>query len=379
VPSGVAAADMDNLLDVRIDDVRAAAYEVPTDFPEADGTLAWDSTTVVVCEVRAGGVTGLGYTYEHQGCVPVIEAKLGPMIHGHDAMDVPGAWVKMQRGIRNMGWPGLVACSLSAVETALYDAKARLLGLPLVSLFGRVKHAVQVYGSGGFTTYPDDRTRAQLQRWVHELQIPRAKIKIGESWGTDVRRDLHRVELARETVGDDVELFVDANGAYSVAQAVRVGYALAEHGVTWYEEPVSSENLAGLRHVRSQVSVDVAAGEYGYHLPYFDTMVDAGAVDCLQVDVTRCGGYGEWLRTAALAAGRSLEVSGHCAPNLSAHVAAATPNFRHLEYFHDHERIEGMLFDGVLSPVDGCLRPDIDRPGHGLTLKPSAADAYRVR
>jgi L-alanine-DL-glutamate epimerase-like enolase superfamily enzyme len=369
---------MGKVLDARIDKVRAAAYSLPTDHPEGDGTLAWDTTTLVVCEVRTGGVTGLGYTYEHQACVPLIEGKLGPLITGHEAMDVPGAWVKMQRGIRNLGWPGLVACSLSAVETALYDAKARLLGIPLASLFGRVRDTVEVYGSGGFTTYPDARTRSQLRRWVHDLRIPRVKIKIGESWGSQVARDLHRVSLARETIGDDVELFVDANGAYNVAQAVRVGHALADHGVTWYEEPVSSDHLAGLRQVRSRLAVDVAAGEYGYHLPYFTTMVDAEAVDCLQVDVTRCGGYGEWLRAAAVAAGHNLEISGHCAPNLTAHVASATPNLRHLEYFHDHERIERMLFDGVLTPVDGCLLPDLDRPGHGLSLSHDVAERYRV-
>ncbi|HET7328191.1 MAG TPA: enolase C-terminal domain-like protein [Nocardioidaceae bacterium] len=362
-----------------IDRVRAAAYVIPTDAPEGDGTLTWDSTTLVVCEVTAGATTGLGYTYADKSCVPLIEDKLASLVQGVDAMDVPGAWASMQRGIRNLGWPGLAACAMSAVETALYDAKARLLDLPLASLLGRCRDAATVYGSGGFTTYDDDRTRSQLRRWVLEQSLGRVKIKIGESWGSNVERDLHRVRLARDTVGDGVELFVDANGGYSVAQAVRVGHALAEHGVTWYEEPVSSDHLAGLRQVRAQTSVDVAAGEYGYDLPYFSHMLQAEAVDCMQIDVTRCGGYGEWLRAAAAAAGHSIDISGHCAPNLSAHVAVATPNYRHLEYFHDHERIEQMVFDGCLSPVDGALRPDLSRPGHGLALKTADAEPYRVR
>lgn len=362
-----------------IDEVRAAAYVVPTDTPEGDGTLTWDSTTLVVCEITAGGTTGLGYTYAHEACVPLIEDKLAPMVKGRDAMDVPAAWTAMQHGIRNLGWPGLVACAMSAVETAVYDAKARMLDISLGSLLGRARPDVPVYGSGGFTTYDDDTTKTQLLRWTEDQHLPRVKIKIAESWGGDPARDLHRVELTRATVGDDVEVYVDANGGYTVAQAVRIGHALADHGVTWYEEPVSSDHLDGLHQVRSQVTPDVTAGEYGYHLPYFATMLQAQSVDCLQVDVTRCGGYGEWLRAAAVAAGSNIEISGHCAPNLAAHVAVATPNLRHLEYFHDHERIERMLFDGTLDPTGGALRPDVSRPGHGLTFKHADAEPYRVR
>ncbi len=123
----------------------------------------------------------------------------------------------------------------------------------------------------------------------------------------------------------------------------------------------------------------MTAGEYGYHLPHFVGLLDAGAVDCLQVDVTRCGGYGEWLRAAALAGAHGIEVSGHCAPNLSAHVMAATPNMRHLEHFRDHERIERMLFDGTLEPDGGTLVPDLSRAGHGLALREREAERYRVR
>src|SRR6202035_4293652 len=141
-------------------------------------------------------------------------------------------------------------------------------------------------------------------------------------------------------IGPDAELFVDANGGYTRKQAVRMALAMADQDVTWFEEPVSSDDLDGLREVRDQVTPDVTAGEYGYDLVYFARMVDAGPVDCLQIDVTRCGGITEWLRAAAVAAARGLQVSGHCAPNLHAHVAAAAQNFRHLEDFHDHVRIE---------------------------------------
>ena len=361
-----------------IDGVTATVYEIPTDRPEADGTLAWSSTTLVIAHVTGGGRTGLGYTYGSGACKPLIEGELAAAVAGHGVLDTGAALQAMVRAVRNVGRPGLVSYAISAVETALWDLKGTLLGLPVCSLLGAVRDTVPVYGSGGFTTYDDAAARAQLERWTGDLGIPRVKIKIGESWGTAQARDLARIAFARNVIGQEAELYVDANGGYTRKQAVRMARAMAEHDVTWFEEPVSSDDLDGLREVRDQVDPDITAGEYGYDLTYFARMVDAQAVDCLQVDVTRCGGITEWLRAAAVAAARGLQVSGHCAPNLHAHVAAAVPNFRHLEYFHDHARIETMLFDGALDPSGGVLRPDPSRPGLGLTLKDANCARYRV-
>jgi len=361
--------------EVAVDAVDAAAYTVPTEVPEADGTLSWDSTTLVTASVRAGPVTGFGYTYANPACVPLIRDTLGGVVTGIDALDVPYGWTQMQHAIRNLGRPGLVSCAMSAVDTAWWDAAAQLLGLPLVSLLGRARAEVPVYGSGGFTAYDDRQLTGQLHQWM-SLSVPRIKIKIGESWGTRVGRDLRRVALTRETVSSDVELYVDANGGYGAGQAIRVGQRLAEWDVRWYEEPVSSDDLVGLRQVRDAVPADVAAGEYGYDLVYFGRMVDA--VDCLQIDVTRCGGFTEWRRAAAVAAAHNLEISGHCAPSLTVPAAAATPNFRHLEWFADHDRIERMLFDGVPDPAGGAAHPDLSIPGHGLHLRAADAQPYRV-
>jgi L-alanine-DL-glutamate epimerase-like enolase superfamily enzyme len=361
-----------------VDGVTAAVYEIPTDQPEADGTLAWSKTTLVTARVAGGGAEGLGYTYAASACKPLIEGELAAAVTGRSVTDTGAAWEAMVRAVRNLGRPGLVGYAISAVDAALWDLKARLLGLPLSRLLGLVREEVPVYGSGGFTTYDDAAARTQLEHWSGDLKIPRVKIKIGESWGARESRDLARIAFARSVIGPETELYVDANGGYSRKQAVRVARAMAEDRVTWFEEPVSSDDLDGLREIRDQVDPDVTAGEYGYDLPYFARMVDAQAVDCLQVDVTRCGGVTEFLRAAAVAAARGLQVSGHCAPNLHAHVAAAVPNLRHLEYFHDHARIEQLLFDGALDPTGGALRPDPARPGHGLTLKEPNAAPYRT-
>jgi L-alanine-DL-glutamate epimerase-like enolase superfamily enzyme len=363
---------------VPVESLTASVYTVPTDSPEADGTLSWEATTMVLVEVRAAGLTGIGWTYGPAACAHIVGELLAGEVVGSDPMNVTGTFESMVRAARNAGRPGVVGYAISAVDLALWDLKARLLDLPLHRLLGAIGESVPVYGSGGFTTYTPERQREQLTAWTVTDRIPRVKIKIGESWGRRPERDLDRIAAARDVIGRQVELYVDANGAYTAAQAIRLMDMAARLDVRWLEEPVSSDDLPGLRHVRDAVTAEVTAGEYGCDLTYFHRMCAAGAVDCLQVDVTRCGGITEWLRVAALAAGHQLRISGHCAPHMHAHVAAAVPNLRHLEWFHDHVRIEEMFFDGTLDPAGGRLRPDPLRAGNGLVLRPDIADRYRV-
>ncbi|MFD7604302.1 enolase C-terminal domain-like protein [Streptomyces mirabilis] len=362
-----------------VDRVGTAVFTVPTDAPEADGTLDWDSTTLVLATVGCGSVTGLGYTYAPAAAARVIDDLLAGVVTGSPALDVPRMNEAMHRAVRNAGLPGVAAQAIAAVDIALWDCKARLLDLPLVRLLGSARDDVPVYGSGGFTTYDDDQQERQLRGWVEQDGIPRVKIKIAESWGRREERDRRRVAQARAVIGDTTELYVDANGGYGAKQALRVSGALADEGVTWFEEPVSSDHLITLAAIRDQAPLEVAAGEYGYTLPYFEHMLAAGAVDCLQADVTRCGGITVWLRAAALAQARGIDISGHCAPHAHAHAAAAVPNLRHLEWFHDHVRIERILFDGVLAPDGGIITPGADgTPGLGLTLNTARAQPYRV-
>ncbi|MGI9007453.1 MAG: enolase C-terminal domain-like protein [Streptosporangiaceae bacterium] len=358
-------------------EVTAAAYVIPTDSPESDGTLSWDSTGLIVVTARAGDQQGLGWSYGSPVSAYLVNDLLAGLVSGTGALDTAAAATAMNRAVRNLGREGIASIAISATDIALWDLKARLLGVPLAGLLGQNRPDVPVYGSGGFICYDEQQTRDQLSGWVNEHKIPRVKIKIGESWGTNERRDQARVALARKVIGAEAELFVDANGAYGTGQAVRAGHWLAGYGVTWFEEPVSSQDLAGLAVIRKQIAADVTAGEYSWTLADSARLLQAGAVDCLQLDVTRCGGITGFAAAAGLAHAYNMPVSGHCAPNAHAHVASATPNLRHLEYFHDHQRIEGLLFDGALDPAGGVLTPDLRRPGHGLAFK--AADAERFR
>jgi L-alanine-DL-glutamate epimerase-like enolase superfamily enzyme len=358
--------------DVAVETLSVSAYTVPTDEPESDGTLEWDSTTIVVVEVRGGGETGLGYTYGPAAIAALIDVELRPIVHGSNAITPLYSCVQLCKHLRNAGHPGIAMCAVSAVDIALWDLKARLQDVSLADLLPRAHEAVPVYGSGGFTSYSLERIRGQLGGWVAE-GIPRVKMKLGR----EPERDPERLDAAREAIGDDAELFVDANGAFAPKQALRWAHRYArEWGVTWFEEPVSSGELDGLGFVREHAPVEVAAGEYAYVAADFRNLL--GRVDCLQADVTRCGGFTGLLRAGALADAHGIALSGHCAPQLSAHGLCAVPRLRHLEYFHDHVRVERMLFDGILEPENGLLRPDRTIPGNGLELKQEDARAFLV-
>jgi L-alanine-DL-glutamate epimerase-like enolase superfamily enzyme len=357
-----------------IERVDVSAYTVPTDEPESDGTAEWGSTTIVVVQVRAGNETGLGYTYAPAAAGVLVEEKLAELVRGRDALAVAAAWEAMASALRNAGRPGIGFCALSAVDQALWDLKARLLDLPLAALLGRARETAPIYGSGGFTSYSLERIRAQLGGWVAD-GIPRVKMKVSR----DPRADPARLDAARQAIGDATDLYVDSNGALSRKQALAWAERFArEWGVTWYEEPVSSADFEGLRLLRDRgpSGLDIAAGEYAYVPADFRNLVENGCVDCLQADVTRCGGITGFLRAGALAAAFGLDLSAHCAPSASVAACCAVPRFRHLEYFHDHVRLEPLIFDGALEPDAGALAPDWSRPGNGLELKTTDAARF---
>jgi L-alanine-DL-glutamate epimerase-like enolase superfamily enzyme len=358
---------------VSVERVTARAFTVPTDTPERDGTAAWDSTTLVLAEAEADGVTGIGYAYGEQVAAELIRSKLAGVVAGLDAMAVPAAWWAMRREVRNSGLPGVCATAISAVDVALWDLKSRLLGRPLAHVLGMVRDRVPVYGSGGFTSYADERLQEQFAGWAAE-GVTACKMKVG----TDPDRDPERVAAARAAVGDDVELFVDANGAYERKQALALAEVFREQGVTWFEEPVSSDDLEGLRLLRDRApaGMRIAAGEYGYDTWYFRRMLQAGAVDVLQADATRCLGVSGFLQAIALADGFGVPISAHTAPALHLHVCCAAGHLAPLEWFHDHVRIEAELFEGAPRIEDGAIRPDPERPGLGLELNSDRAERY---
>jgi L-alanine-DL-glutamate epimerase-like enolase superfamily enzyme len=360
--------------DAEVSGLEVAAYTVPTDEPESDATLAWDSTTIVVVHAHGGGATGLGYTYGPPAAGALVDGTLAGVVRGRDALAPEAAWGAMHAALRNAGQPGIGALALSAVDTALQDLRARLLGLPLFRALGAVRDRVPVYGSGGFTSYTLERLAEQLGGWAAQ-GLGRVKMKVGR----DPDADHARLDVAREAIGE-LPLMVDANGGFDPATALGWTEAYAERGVDWFEEPVSSDDVSGLATVRAGAppGMAVAAGEYAWSRFDARRLLEAEAVDVLQADVTRCGGPTELRRIDAVAAAHNRRFSAHCAPAVTAHAGCACLTLEHLEYFHDHVRLEGLLFDGV-APLDGgALVPDPDRPGLGLELKRADAERYRT-
>ena len=359
----------------RIERVAAEAFVVPTDAPEADGTFEWTSTTLVLCRVTAGGVTGIGYTYAARAASAFIADALAPALVGRDPLDTNAAYVAMRLACRNNGRSGIASAAVSAVDNALWDLKGRLFDAPVVSLLGRARDTVPAYGSGGFTSYTVAELQRQLAAWVAD-GMTRVKMKIGRN----PRDALHRVAAAREAIGADAELFVDANGAYARHVALEQAARFEAQRVTWFEEPVSSDDVEGLSLLveRAPAGMAIAAGEYGYVVYDFRRLLEGRAVDVLQADATRCGGITGFLKAAALAEAWNTPLSAHTAPSVHVHVCSAIANVVHIEYFHDHTRIEQMLFDGAARAQNGLLRADCARPGLGLEFKASDAERYRV-
>ena len=356
-----------------IRDAMVSAYTVPTDYPESDGTLAWNETTLILVRASAADKVGIGYTYADIATAKLIHQTLIPLIRDADALAVPASWSVMRQSIRNLGRPGICSMAIAAVDSALWDLKAKLLDLPLVSLLGAAQESVEIYGSGGFTSYSIQQLQKQFGDWV-EQGIKAVKMKIGR----DPAQDVARVKAARQAIGENTALYVDANGAYSRKQALLMAKQFEEFDVRWFEEPVTSDDLDGLRLIRDRAPsrMDIAAGEYGYDVLYFKRMLDAGAVDVQQADATRCAGISEFLRVGALCDAANTPMSAHTSPSLHLHPCCSLSRLRNIEYFHDHVRIENMFFDGVIQPVDGRLRPDFSRAGMGLEFKKADAERF---
>jgi len=364
-----------NVEAANIKDLKVSAYTIPTESPESDGTIRWNSTTMVLVEIQAAGKTGIGYSYADVSSAFFINKSLKEIIIGKDATQIPFILKTMVESVRNSGNYGVIAMAISAVDNALWDLKAKILNIPLVSLFGKVRDDFWIYGSGGFTSYSIDKLQKQLGGWAAE-GIKQVKMKIGR----EPRKDVERVQKAREAIGKDCQLFVDANGAYNTKQALKMADKFASLDVTWFEEPVPASDLKGLHFIREHApdKINVAAGEYGYNLPYFEQMLNAEAVDVLQADATRCGGISVFLKAGNTCEAHQLPFSSHCAPALHLHPGLSLDSFSTAEYFYDHVRIENLLFDGTPRPVKGALHADMSRPGFGLDFKNKDAEKYRV-
>lgn len=359
-----------------LEDLRILNFEIPTETPEEDGTFQWKSTTLVLVEVKSENTLGWGWTYANRATAELIRDHFQSSLVGKNVFDINDCWNLMNRSIRNLGRPGICSMAIAAVDNALWDLKAKLLKLSLVKLLGQSSESIPIYGSGGFTNYSLRQLEEQVQGWV-EKGIRMIKIKVGR----DLVNDINRVEFLRKLLGDNFEIFVDANGALTPQKALEFSNRIYHLGVTWFEEPVSSDDLQGLKYIRqkSPSGMAITAGEYGYDNFYFRRMLDAGAVDILQADATRCAGITGFLQAAQISEAYQIPLSSHTAPYLHLHPACSLRRFHSLEYFFDHARIEEMFFDISAVIKDGNMYPNLNYAGMGVVFNYDRARPYLVR
>jgi L-alanine-DL-glutamate epimerase-like enolase superfamily enzyme len=359
--------------DLPVQRLDVSAFRVPTS-RYVNGSPASNETTVVIVEAEAGGVRGLGYVYADVETAKLIDSVLKRVILNKNAIQVVSAWGSMRNAIRTQAWPVAGSIAIAAVDTCLWDLKARLLRIPLVNLFGVARAEIPVYGATE-DQYPWPQLEVQLRDWAAD-GMPAVKILVGAS----PDEDLDIVEKASKIAGPNMQLFVDARGAYNSEQAIEKARAFRDLGVVWFEEPVPSNDLEGLRTLRQNkpARMDIAAGREGFDSAYFRKILENGAVDVLKVNATRCAGLTGFLQADSMCQGFKTELSSHAAPSLHAHLCCVAMNARNAEYLSEHARIEQMFFDGALRAGQGRLRPDLTRPGLGLELRVPDLERYRV-
>lgn len=360
---------------MKITDFKVSCYRVPVATEiESDGTLEWRSTTMVFLELQAGSTQGYGYTYGHRGLGLLIHELTSSLVVGQNALDLPRIRGHLQRQIRNEGRQGESAMALAAIDLALWDLKSKILQIPLEDILGRCRDRIEIYGSGGFTSYSKNELEKQMRGWKDQ-GLRRFKMKVG----TDPSQDAERVRFVRSCLGPESELMVDANEAYTSSQALALASSFSTEGVRWFEQPIDSRDWQGLAELRRRLpaGMQLATGEYIYDSWQTRKILHAEAADVIQLDATRCQGFSGFLEAAAVCESYGLKISSHCAPSLHRILGLVVPGMLHLEYFFDHVRIEQMFFGEALNPREGFLGP-VEGLGLGIHPQRKAMEKFAL-
>lgn len=323
------------------------------------------------------GVEGLGQCAGLTATRSLIEDALADVLLGAHPFHIEKLWHDLFWKVRGYGRKGLAFQAISALDIALWDLKAKALGLPLYQLLGPYTESVPVYASGGWTNF-------SLEELIEE-QVGYAargfkaiKLKVGKDFGQSEGEDLARLAAVREAVGEEVEIYVDANNGYTAKQAIRMAGRFEEYNIGWFEEPVLADDIPGLAAVAAATMTPVATGEHEYTKFGFRDLLMANAADIVQPDVGRVGGVTEWLKIAHMAHAFNRPVAPHAFQLVHLHLACATPNLKVVEYLGTYEESDRIWYRDCPQPEDGLLAPFPDRPGLGLELDPETVRAMSV-
>ncbi|MDR2392026.1 MAG: mandelate racemase/muconate lactonizing enzyme family protein [Planctomycetota bacterium] len=337
----------------------------------ADSTRNVGTVGFVVVEIKTdAGRSGVGVTYHEVGGEAVrqlIKLDFAHRLIGRSPLETEALYEETFHYIRGVGRKGLAFCAYSAVDIALWDLKGQMLGLPLYRLLGGVKNVLPVYASGGWTSYSRDELVAEAENMVRR-GYGKIKIKVGVEGGRNPNEDLRRVRAVRDAVGPGVGIMLDANNAWTAATAVRFANRVKELDIMFLEEPVFADDIPGLARYKAGTDLPLATGEHEYTRYGVRDLIVAGAVDILQVDIARCGGFTEMLRIAAMSQAWNLSLAPHGMEHMHMHLLAAVPNGLFLERLFMFEEVADSVFSNPPVPVNGALTLP-ETPGHGMVLK----------
>jgi len=361
---------------MKIVDVKSVLVSIPLEKPKLISTRSIHSREYTVVKVLTDeGIVGIGYTMG--ACASIVEKNLRGLLIDEDPFCVEKLWNKMFYGNLRAGRKGEVIRAISAVDIALWDIMGKAVDKPLYKLLGGYRDKVPVYASGGYYQESKgiDGLVKEMTSYV-EQGFKAVKMKIGR---LSIKEDVERVKAVREAIGDDIQLMVDANNAWDILTAIRIGKELEKYSIFWLEEPVMPDNLHANRKVADALDVPIASGEIEYTRWGFHTLIENRAVDIIQPNAFVCGGISEWIKISALASAWDVPVAPHNAQDIHVHLAAATSNSLNVEYFLPSEDI--IKFSELLiepnKPKDGYMEVP-QKPGLGIDLNEKAIERYKI-
>ena len=378
---------------MHITDVRAVPLSDPV--PKENrhrtdlGTKVKTDATVVLIE-SDDGTTGIGASLGNPPTIQsLVEYELAPLLIDEDPSYTERLWEKLYTGSRwrpslERGYSqpredrrGVTLEAISGLDIALWDLKGKLLDQPVYKLLGAVRDDVRGYASGGWA--PGDEAEAELRGYRDE-GFDAVKMRVVGAEGFAIENTVTRVEAARRGIGDDVELMVDAHGCLDVSTAIRLAKALESYDLAWFEEPVSPDDHVGLAEVRRATTIPIATGEREFTRFDFLRLFDERAVDVVQPDVSRAGGFTEIRRIAAMASARGLRIAPHAWGSgvlfaASIHLAMALANCPILEVSQGHMPLMNDVFEEEYDVRDGRVHAP-QRPGLGFTLREDYAERF---
>jgi len=353
---------------MKIKDVETFVIDYPLQ-NIADSTRKVDKVGyVILCINTDLGVTRTGITYSEVGgnaTKLLIEKEFINLLIGKDPFQTEFIWDEINQHMRGIGRKGFTYLALSVIDIALWDLKAKSVGLPLYKLLGGHKK-VPIYGSGGWTSYSDKELVDAMMSMVNS-GYKTVKMKIGVNAGLSPDEDIKRVKLVREKVGNDIGLLVDANNAYTSSVAIYVARNISDCNIYLFEEPVIADDIEGLARVRVAIDIPVATGEHEYTKYGARDLLINKAADILQFDATKCGGFTEWTKMAILVQAWNLMIAPHAMEYVHMHLLSSIKNGLILEKLIMFEPLDDLVFINPPKPVNGFLKIP-EEPGLGLKL-----------